>query len=435
MIDRAFTISGSGTVVTGTLIDGSLSVGQEVEVLPAELKARLRGLQTHKARIDVAKPGSRVAANLTGVATSQLERGYVLTSPGWLVPTARVDVKLRMLSDLKHPLRHSAAVSFFTGAAEVIAKVHLLEKEKLDAGDISWAQFALAEPVALVKGDHFIIRSPMDTLGGGLIVDSHAPRHRRFRMAIVQSLKIRGEGVVEDIIVATLEANQPLELEKLAVHCDLATDEAHGVVGELIKKGRVVAVVHGGQSLLFTNSGWGRLVKKAESVVENYHRKFPARSGMSKGELSSKLGLLPNSPALRKLFDDGVIVEEGTAVHLPSYRVQISQQQQAKIDAFLSALNQNPYSPPGDIILEPDLLSLLIEQRQVVKVSDGVFFSAAAYSEMVDKVISYAKSKGKVTLAEVRDMLGTSRKYAQALLEYMDEKKLTRRVGDERVLR
>ena len=435
MIDRAFTISGSGTVVTGTLIDGSLSVGQEVEVVPEGLKARLRGLQSHKARIDVANPGSRVAANLTGVATSQLERGYVLTSPGWLAPTVRVDVKLRMLSGLKHPLRHNAVVSFFTGAAEVTAKVHLLEREKLDSGDISWAQLALAEPVALVKGDRFIIRSPMDTLGGGLIVSSHAPRHRRFRPSVIQSLKIRAEGGVEDVVAAMLEANQPLALEKLAVQCNLATDEAHVVAGELIRKGSVVAVGQGGQQLLFTESGWGRLTKKAEAIAENYHRRFPTRSGMSQGELSSKLGILPNSPSLRKLFADGVLTEEGAVVRLPSYQVQLSQQQQAKIDSFLNTLNKNPYSPSSDITLESDLLNLLIEQRQVVKVSDGVFFSASAYSEMVDKVIAYARSKGKVTLAEVRDMLGTSRKYAQALLEYMDEKKLTRRIGDERVLR
>ncbi|MCJ7655293.1 MAG: selenocysteine-specific translation elongation factor, partial [Dehalococcoidia bacterium] len=215
LIDRVFTIAGSGTVVTGTLVDGSLSVGQEVEIVPSGLKARLRGLQTHKARIDVAKPGSRVAANLAGVAVSQLERGDVLTSPGWLVPTARVDVRLRMLSDLKHALRHGATVSFFSGTAEVMAKVHLLEKEKLDSGDISWAQLALAKPVALVKGDHFIIRSPMDTLGGGHIVNSHAPRHRRFRTAIIRTLKVRGEGAIEDVIVATLEAKQPLEVERL----------------------------------------------------------------------------------------------------------------------------------------------------------------------------------------------------------------------------
>jgi selenocysteine-specific elongation factor len=435
LIDRTFTIAGSGTVVTGTLIDGSLSVGQEVEIVPSGLKARLRGLQTHKARIDVAKPGSRVAANLAGVAVSELERGDVLTSPGWLVPTTRIDVKLRMLSNLKHSLRHSAAVSFFTGTAEVMAKVHLLEKEKLDSGDISWTQLALAEPVALVKGDHFIIRSPMDTLGGGQIVDSHAPRHRRFRPAIIQALKIRAEGTIEDVIVATLEASQPLELAKLVVQCGLAVDEASKVVDELIKKGKVVTVGQGEHSLFFTSSGWGRLVKKAGAAIENYHRKFPARLGMPKGELSSKIGLLPHSPALQRLFDEGVLIEEGTAIRLPSYRIKLSQQQQAKIDAFLRALNQNPYSPPGDIVLEPDLINLLLAQQQIIKVSDGVVFSISAYNEMVAKVTAYTKEKGKVTLAEVRDMLGTSRKYAQALLEYMDEKKLTRRIGDERVLR
>jgi selenocysteine-specific elongation factor len=435
LIDRTFTIAGSGTVVTGTLIDGSLSVGQEVEVVPLGLKARLRGLQTHKARKDVAKPGSRVAANLAGVAVSKLERGDVLTSPGWLVPTTRIDVKLRMLSDLKHSLRHGAAVSFFTGTAEVMAKVHLLEKERLDSGDISWAQLALARPVALVKGDHFIIRSPMDTLGGGQIVNSHAPRHRRFRPAVIQALKIKGEGTIEDVIIATLETSQPLELGRLAVQCGLSADETNGVVDRLIKKGMVVTAGQGEHSFLFTSSGWGRLSKEAEAAVENYHRKFPTRLGMPKGELSNKISLPPHSPVLQRLFDEGVLIEEGTAVRLPSYRIKLSQQQQAKIDAFLRALNQNPYSPPGDIMLESDLINLLLEQQQIIKVSDGVVFSAPAYNEMVAKVIAHAKEKGKVTLAEVRDMLGTSRKYAQALLEYMDEKKLTRRVGDERVLR
>jgi selenocysteine-specific elongation factor len=224
-------------------------------------------------------------------------------------------------------------------------------------------------------------------------------------------------------------------LEKLAVQCGLAVDEARGVVDELIKKGTVVTVGQGEHSLLFTSSGWGLLAKKAEAAVENYHRKFPARLGMPKGELSSKVGLLPHSPVLQRLFDEGFLIEEGVAVRLPSYRIELSQQQQAKIDVFLRALNKNPYSPPGDIKLEPELLNLLLEQQQVTKVSDGVVFSASAYNEMVAKVTTYAKEKGKVTLAEVRDMLGTSRKYAQALLEYMDEKKLTRRIGDERVLR
>ena len=252
MIDRAFTIAGSGTVVTGTLVDGSLTVGQEVEILPSGLKARLRGLQTHKTRIDTANPGSRVAANLTGVATAQLERGDVLTAPGWLVTTTRVDVRLRLLSNLKHPLRHGMAVGFFTGAAEVSAKVHLLEKEKLEPGDISWAQLTLTKPVAVVKGDHFIIRSPMDTLGGGVVIESQAVRHRRFRPDVIQNLKFRAEGKVEDMVFATLEANQPLELAELAVKCDMATEEIRNVIDKLVKNGKVVIVGQEKQGILFT---------------------------------------------------------------------------------------------------------------------------------------------------------------------------------------
>jgi selenocysteine-specific elongation factor len=435
MIDRAFTISGSGTVVTGTLVDGSLETGAEVEILPSGLKTRLRGLQTHKSRINVASPGSRVAANLSGVATSQLERGDVLTKPGWLVPTTRLDVRLRILSNLKRPLRHGTAVGFFSGATEVTAKVHLLEKEKVGSGEISWAQFTLAEPVAVVKGDHFIIRSPMDTLGGGVIVDANAPRHRRFRADVIKNLRIRAEGTTDDVVFAVLEANQPLELETLAAQCGLRSDEMQRLVNKLIAERKLIEAGQGKRSLFFTSRGWEQLANRAEVIVKDYHSKFPTRQGIPKGELSSKLKLSANSPVLEKFFESGSLVESGSAVRLTSYRIQVSHEQQEKIDKFLSALKTNPYSPPGDITLEPDLLNLLIEQQKVVKVSDGVIFSSNAYHEMVKKVITHAKANGKVTLAEVRDMLGTSRKYAQALLEYMDEKKITRRVGDERILR
>lgn len=435
LIDRVFTIAGAGTVVTGTLIDGMLSVGDEVAIVPSGLKARIRGLQTHKTRIESASPGSRVAANLTGVSTSQVVRGDVLTRPEWLVPTERIDVKLRLLSNLRHPLRHGITVNFYSGAAEVLAKVHLLERDKLAPGEVTWAQFALSKPMALVKGDHFIIRSPVDTLGGGQVVAAHASRHKRFRPAVVQSLRARGEGSTEEVIMATLEMSQPLALGQLGVESGLGSEEVYGVVAGLADKGRVVVVGRGDDCLVFTDAGWQRLVKRAEAVVMDYHQRFPARAGMPKAELSSRLGLAPHSAALQKLFDDGVLVEVAAAARLPSHRVELTPDQQAKIDAYLVALNRNPYSPPGDVTLEPDLLNLLIEQQRVVKVADGVVFPANAYHEMVDKVIARAREQGSITVAGVRDMLGTSRKYAIALLEYMDDKKITRRVGDKRVLR
>jgi len=434
-IDRVFTIAGSGTIVTGTLIDGSLSVGQEVEIVPQGLKSRLRGLQTHKARTNVATPGSRVAANLVGIATSQLQRGDVLTRPGWLLPATMLSVQLRLLPYLHRPLPHNATVSFHSGSAEALAKVRLLEKEKLEPGETTWAQLVLSKPLALVKDDHFIIRSPMETLGGGKVVDLHARRLRRFRPAIIQSLKVKEEGTTEEVIMALLEAKQPLELTSLLAQGDLPASEAQPAIESLIQQAKVIGLGQGKNRLLFTTLGWERLIKQATTVLQDYHRRFPTRSGMPKVELGSRLKLGKYSSAIwQRLLDDGGLSGEGLVIRLPSHRIQLTQAQQAKVGAFLQSLVKNPYTPPSDLIPEPDLLNLLVEQHQVVKVSNDVVFSASAYNEMVEKVTSYIKAQGKVTLAEVRDLFKTSRKYAQALLEHLDEKKVTRRVGDERVL-
>ena len=434
-IDRVFTMAGSGTVVTGTLIDGSLSVGQEVEIIPPGLKSRIRGLQTHKTKEKVASPGSRVAANLVGVATSQLKRGDVVTRPGWLSPTTMLTVKLRLLSYLNRPLRHNATVSFHTGAAETMAKIRLLEGDELRPGDITWAQLSLKESVAAVRGDHYIIRSTMETLGGGDIVDSHASRLRRNRPAILESLKAREEGTAAEVVMALLEAKQPVVLSALLAQSDLPDDEVQPVIESLIQSGRVTGIGRGEHCLLFTASGWERLINKATAALQDYHQRLPARKGMPKVELGSRLKLGAHvSMVLPRLADQGVIVEEGAAVRLPDHSIRLTQKQQAQIDAFLNALAQNPYAPPGELIPEPDLLNLLVEQRKVVKVSDGVVFSASTYNEMVEGVVSHIEAHGRVTLAEVRDLFQTSRKYVQPFLEHLDGAKITRRVGDERVL-
>jgi selenocysteine-specific elongation factor len=433
-IDRVFSMAGAGTVVTGTLIDGSLSVGQEVEIVPAGLKSRLRGLQTHKTRLDTATPGNRVAANLVGVNTSQLQRGDVLTKPGWLTSATMLTVGLRLLFYLQRSLRHGAMVSFHTGAAETMAKVRLLEGNELQPGKSAWAQLMLDRPVAVVKGDHFIIRSPMETLGGGKIVDSQAKRLRRFRPDVIENLRAREGGSAEEVIMALLEAGQPLEFSALLSQSNLSHDETRSALESLAQQGRVIRLGEGEQSLLMTGVGWERLKQKTITILEDYHRSFPARPGMPRVELSSRLKLAAHSAALRKLAEQGVIIENGAVVRLPAHRVQLSQIQQTKIDTFLRALHQNPYSPPSDLIPEPDLLNLLVEQHQVVKVSDEVVFAASSYDEMVEKVTSHLKAHGKVTLAEVRDLFHTSRKYAQVFLEYLDGKKITRRIGDERVL-
>lgn len=435
LIDRVFTIAGSGTVVTGTLIDGSLTVGQEVEIIPAGVKSRLRGLQTHKARIDTANPGSRVAANLVGVTTSQLQRGDVLTTRGWLVPTMMLTARLRLLHYLPRPLRHNVTVSFHTGAAETMAKVRLLDVEKLQPGEDAWVQLLLKKPVAVVNGDHFIIRSTMDTLGGGKVIDVHTKRLRRFRPTIIEHLRVKEEGTAEEVVMALLATKQPSDLSALLAQSDLSASEVQPVIEALIQQEKIVRIGQGEASLLLTSSGWEHLTQKATSIAQDYHQRFPTRTNMPKEELRRKLRSGTHAPAiLQRLFDKGVLLEDRSGVRLPTHQVQLTAAQQAKLDTFYDSLSKSPYSPPGDLIPEPDLLNLLIERGEVVKVSNSVVFSASAYNEMVERVTAHIKEQGKITLAEVRDIFNTSRKYAQALLEHLDSNKITRRVGDERVL-
>jgi selenocysteine-specific elongation factor len=433
-IDRIFTISGSGTVVTGTLIDGSLNTGQEVEIIPGGLKSRLRGLQTHKTGVSTASPGSRVAANLTGVTTTQLQRGDILTKPGWLIPTTLVNARLHILKDAKHPLKHNAERSFYVLAEEATAKIRLLDAEAIKPGESGWVQIMLDRPLAIVDSDHFIIRSTTETLGGGVIVDAHARRMPRFKPDVIEILNVREKGSPEELIVVRLEAKRWLERADLLTQIALPADEVKMIVEGLVARGEVLQLGQGEHSLLVSPDAWNNLFLDAKKALQEYHSKYPVRIGIPKIELLNKLKLGRYSQLfLDRLVADKLLIDEGTAVRLPEFHVKLSAIQQAKIDVFFQALTEYPYAPPSELIPESDLLNLLIERKQVVKLSESVVVSTKTYEEMVGKILVQLTINGKITLAEVRDMFQTSRKYAQALMEHLDAEKVTRRVGDERV--
>jgi selenocysteine-specific elongation factor len=433
-IDRIFTISGSGTVVTGTLIDGSLSAGQEVEIVPRGLKSRLRGLQTHKTGVSTASPGSRVAANLTGITTTQLQRGDILTKTGWLVPTTLVSARLQILKDTKHPLKHNTERNFYILAAEASAKVRLLEAEAIKPSESGWVQLMLDRPLAIVDGDHFIIRSTTETLGGGVIVDAHARRMPRFKPEVIETLHVREQGSPEELIIARVEAKRWLELSDLLSQIALPSDEVKTLVEGLAASGEILRLGQGEHAVLVSLGAWNSLSSEVKKALQEYHSKFPVRTGIPKVELLNKLKLGKYGQLfLDRLVSDKLLIDEGTVMHLPEFQVKLSPIQQAKIDIFLKALTEHPYAPPTELIPEPDLLNLLIDRKQVVKLSEGVVVSTKTYEEMAGKILAHLTVNGKITLAEVRDMFQTSRKYAQALLEHLDAEKVTRRVGDERV--
>jgi len=438
-VDRVFSMPGFGTVVTGTLIDGSLSVGQDVELLPEGLHARVRGLQNHGRQVKIAQAGRRTAVNLAGVGVEELHRGMVLASPNTYRATSSIDVRLRAVPYLERPARHNLAVTFYAGASESEAKLLLLDTGSLSVGEEAWAQLRLAEPAVVVRGDRFIVRDPNGTLGGGVVVDTDVRRHRRFHGPTVAALEKVFGGSPKDALVLAIERLQPAALRKVAHTAGLAEDDATRLVTKLAKDGRIVSLGEptSGESIVYTAAGFETLGREAADALAEYHREFPLRSGMPSEELRSRLALPPRAldDALDALTDRGDVTKRGVAIALPSHAPAPTAEQQLAADTYVASLRASPFSPPTEGAPPADVLDYLEARGEVVHVGAGIVFATVAYEQMVARIRERLQSDGPLTLAEVRDMFGTSRRYAQAFLEHLDARHVTRRVGDARVLR
>ena len=440
-VDRCFSISGFGTVVTGTLIDGVLAVGQEVELAPSGRRARIRGLQSHKTMVDHTQPGVRLAVNLSGISRGDVQRGETLTPPGWLRPTQRVDARMKMVAGAPHTLRHNEGVTFHLFTSETNARVRLLDADRLAPGSEGWVQILLSEPIPMVKGDFFVVRSAEDTLGGGQVVDPNPRRrHRRFNPDVVERLMMLDQGTGEDILLSVAEQWGPCDLATLARRANLPDDEVAQRAIQLSKDGQMVVLGNLGaetDAVVYAAQGWNVLKSKIFVALQTYHNQYPLRRGAPVQEIRSRLGL--TQPVylrvLARLTAEDYLVEEGPLLRLPDHKVALTPQMEERASAYLKSLEQEPYSPPSDHPLDSELLGLLVDRGQVVRVNDSVVFAASAYQEMSEKIVERLKSKGSITVAEARTLFNTSRKYILPLLEHLDQQHVTRRVGDERVLR
>jgi selenocysteine-specific elongation factor len=450
-VDRVFTIAGFGTVVTGTLVDGALQVGQEVELQPGGQRGRIRGLQTHNEKIETAVPGSRVAVNLSGVRVEDVARGQVLTLPGWLQPTTLLDVRLRCLKDAPAPLLHNARVEFFTGATEVMARVRVLAGDAVAPGGEAWAQLELDSPIAVVRNDRLIIRqpSPSITVGGGRIVDPHpSRRYRRNHPEVIAQLEAVAHGTLSEQLARWLDGPAPIEFAELLRKSALPKETAAPALRELLTAGE--AILLGGASasadfsppqLIMSLSTWRSLQEKTRGVVGAYHVEYPLRRGIPREELKSRLGLPARvyNELISLEVKSAVLAEENASLRLPEHQVRLTPVQQKQVDSLLAAFAASPFAPPSladcEKLVGLEILNALVEQDRLVKVSADVVFDRATYNEMAERVVQWLRENGSITVAQVRDMFGASRKYALALMEHLDERKVTRRVGDERVLR
>ncbi len=447
-IDRVFTVAGFGTVVTGTLVDGELRLGQEVEVQPGGLRTRVRGLQTHKRKVELVPAGSRAAVNLSGVSTEHLRRGQVLTAPGALQPTAVVDARLRLVADLARPLGHNALVTFHAGTAEATARVRLLDAPELKPGQSGWVQIALAEPLALAKGDLFIVRqpSPSLTLGGGMVVEPHPRRHRRFQDAVVRQLEVLERGSPEEVLLEHLRAREPTDLEALARRAGATITELRPTLVALLERGAALALGSaeglGPRTILISRLGWDRLAGQAATLLRTFHQTNPLRRGMLKEELRGRLGLDPRTfpRVVAALQTEGLLVEEGPLVRLATHAVVLTPEQEriaGRLRAVLQAAGASPPSRPeleAQVGAPSELVQALVDRGDLVEIAPDLVYPRATIELLRERLVAALRERGRITVAEVRDLFDTSRRYALPLLAYFDEQRLTRRVGDERTL-
>ena len=448
-VDRVFSIPGFGTVVTGTLTDGRLNLGEEVETLPTGLRGRVRGLQTHKKKEETAVPGSRTAVNISGLSSEQIQRGQVIAHPGQYHPTRMLDVRFRLLPDVSRPLRHASEVKLFLGTSETIADVRLLGTEVLEPGQVGWLQLELHQPVVAVRGDRYILRrpSPGETLGGGAVVDPQPKRrHKRFDEAMLRSLESMAKGSPADILLQACTALGPASVKDAVQRARLEVQNASAALEELAASGQLVPLENGelapaADILVMAQGAWSVLRDSVVATLVAYHKNFPLRRGMAREELKSRLKLTPRvfNAVVKKLAAEGALTESGSWVARTGREIEFTPEQQAAIKRLTAKFIVTPYSPPTvkecEAEVGEEVFNALVELGDLVTVSAEVVFRKSDYDGMVAKIHQTIQEKGQITVADVRDLFSTSRRYALALMEYLDSIGVTVRDGDFRKLK
>ena len=442
-IDRAFSISGFGTVVTGTLVDGSLAVGDQIEIMPRGYAGRIRGLQTHKEKIERAVPGSRVAVNITGVEVDDIHRGDVVVLPETVRATRRIDVQFDLLDSTEQSMKHNQEVKLFVGAAQRIARVRLLGADELVPGEEGWLQLELDGPIIAARGDRYILRrpSPPATIGGGQVVDAHpGRRHRRKDEVVIERLEHYLVGDPIDVLVQTLQRQGPSDWEMIAESAGVDRAELEEARDQAVTDQRVLRMNASPGPLYVDRATWRGLVDRITGELKKYHQQKPLRAGMNVEELRSRLKLNQKvaSAVLNHADSEDLIEIEGQVARVESFQPQLSDMQAELAGQMIKRFLREPFTTPSikecEEAVGEEIYHYLVSTGQLIPVSDDVVFHKEGYERMVQEVKELIQQKGAVTIAEVRDHLDTSRKYVLGLLEHLDAQGVTVRDGDLRRL-
>jgi selenocysteine-specific elongation factor len=451
-VDRVFTMKGFGTVITGTLVSGQVKTGETVEILPTGITAKVRGLQVHGQKVEQARAGQRTAVNLQGIEKSSLERGEVLLHPGTVEATQLLDGEIIYLSHAPRPLRSGVMLSFHTGTSQQMAKIFLLGINELKPGRRGYAQMRLKGPVVALPHDRFVLRgsSLIQTIGGGIVLDAHPQRHKRFKGDAVARLEELKGGDPATVFGFHIRkgGNRGLEVKKLAGYANLPPAILSATLDQLLSRKKVIKFDREADRLI-DGDLYTQLKSEMEAALETYHAANPLKAGMPKEELKSKLPPEVDAKLFNALLSDllgaGAVAQEQDKVRLSGHRIALGEKQQELEGQIEGVMRKSGLGPPSAKELSEQLqagekevqeiLSLLADRGSVVKLKGGVYFHRDPLEELRERLVAFLKEKEKITTQDFKALTGVSRKYTIPLAEYFDAIKVTVRVGDDRILR
>jgi len=439
-IDRVFTMAGRGTVVTGTLTYGKLRLNQEVEILPGRIKARIRELQTHKKTIPEVLPGNRAAINLSGVEKEFLNRGDLVTVPGQDEVTSILYVNLKLLPQIQWSLKKQILLQVMLGTAEVLGTAILLDQKELQPGEDGLVEIRLKQPLVPRLGDRLILRlpGPQLTIGGGPVLDwSHSSKNI-IKEKLAKILESRRELILPNLILSELEKQGFTKPNEIAKSSHFSSAEIQSEIKSLQDRGQIQKQ----GELLCLPATWQRLKDNILIQLRDFHKQFPYKPGLKGAELAGRLQAEPDlvQLVLEKLEEGKKVVTRQGYVALSSHQPQLTESLQKKLKTLLQKLEASPISPPSrPALLEEDqdydlVVTYLIQTGQLLELRDGLLFRTSDFQIVQEKVKELIAQKGEVSVADVRQKLATTRKYAVPILEKLDQLGITKRKGDYRVL-
>ncbi|MEF2563160.1 MAG: selenocysteine-specific translation elongation factor [Negativibacillus sp.] len=444
-VDRIFSVEGFGTVITGTLIEGTMKVGDPVTVYPSRIESRIRNLQVHSQDVQEAYAGQRVAVNLAGLKKTDLNKGDVIAVPDSMHTTMMIDIHLTVLKDCDREIRNATRLHLYHGARDILCKIVLLDRDSVGAGESCYAQLRLEEEIAVKTGDRFVLRfySPVETIGGGVILDSNPFKHKRNDATVLESLKLKEGGSDREKISAALrDYSARFEtLDFLQIQTGIPKEQFDQQINKLIKDKVAFRV---SDNVVIHTDYLNRLKDSAVKLLESYHKENPLREGMKKDEFRNKLIKYEDISVVDKITDSlvnrKVLKYVNNCVALADFEVQQDNNQQEIENAFLQG-GFSPESPDQIAARFPkvknfkQVLESLVNTGKLVRVEEKILLHADYYNKALTLAKEHVDQNGQITLAEMRDLMGASRKFAVAVLEYWDKRGITKKVGDARTFK